>query len=474
MNNGITVTLPDGRLHDLYVPTPKQAQAHALDVPNLLAVGSRGSGKSIWLRNDAHMRALSVPGCNLVLIRRTFPELTMNHIHPLKAEMKMLGGYYHATDHIAHYPNGSKLFLSYVGSDDGMNLLGGDFLAGYFDELSVIPWEFFRKLSASIRTTIPGLKAVVRAATNPLGGSAYMVNKYFVTKDVDPIEDSDYLPGDWGHIVINMEDNPHLDLDQYRKRFAGLPEHIKKAWLHGEYMEDSSLFRFEATREGKPYHIINEVNVPELLRAGRIYRAFDWGWYPDPSYCLWIAHVGNRYIAFHEKTWYQTTAPDIAREIKELDREMGIEHTVTTFCDPSIDVHHGNICTTKDLFEIHGIPMENSVNNREMAATAIHRALGEESFPGVPKLQIYNGPGGCHYLAKSIPQMRYDTKNPLSIANHKDDHPVITLAYYLMSTLAMDAPAKSQPGQVPRWMQPKKSNTQVLGHENVRSSKSYS
>ena len=465
-NIGLSVTLPNGRDHKLYTPTSKGIEFHQSNLTNLLAVGSRGSGKSIILRNDAHMRALAVPGCNLVLIRRTFPELMMNHIQPLRNEIKMLGGYYHATDHIAYYPNGSKLFLSYVGADDGMNLLGGEFLASYFDELSVIPWDFFRRLCASVRTTNSDLHAVVRAATNPLGSSASMVNKYFVTKDVDPIEDNEYLPGDWGSIRINMEDNPYLDVEQYRRRFAGLPEHVKKAWLYGEYMEDSALFQFEPTRNGKPYHVVQDINLKEMVKAGRVYRAFDWGWSPDPSYCLWIAHLGNRYVAIKEKLWYQTPAPEIAAEMKEIDKELGVKNIAITYCDPTLDVHHGDIFTTKDLFELNGIPMACSVNSREPAATVIHRALGEEAMENIPKLQIY-GPA-CPYLVRSIPAMKPDGRNPLAIANHKDDHPTITLAYYLMSHSSMDMPERHV-GNVPRWMMPKTKDRFVLGSHNVRS-----
>ena len=275
--SGLWVKLPDGSPHCLYQPHKCQLDFHLSPITNLVAIGSRGSGKSLALRMDAHMRALSVPGCNLILIRKSLKQLHQSHFIDIHAEMKHFGGYFHATNYIANYPNGSKLFFSYVGHDtDSMNLLSAEFLAAYFDELSVIPWEYFLKLCASVRVAgafrDAGLKAVVRAATNPLGESAAEVNKYFVTKEVDPEEDSDYLPGEWKSIRMDMEDNPYLDLVDYRKRFAGLSDHVKRAWLDGEFMAENGLFNFYPTKNGQPYHVIN--TLPTYKDKPIIYHNF--------------------------------------------------------------------------------------------------------------------------------------------------------------------------------------------------------
>jgi phage terminase large subunit len=257
----VSVTLPDGTPYVMYKPTPVQLAFHLNSAPNLLAWGNRGGGKSIMLRFDAHMRAMSVPGCNLILVRRTYPELMRSHLIHIKTEMKLLGGDYHATDHIAYYPNGSKLFFSHVASEaDSLNLLSAEFLAAYFDELSTIPWDFFVRLCASVRVKEGlGLTAAVRAATNPLGPSAGELFSYFVNKDVDPADDPDYNPADWDNLRIQMDDNPHIDQDQYKKRFAGMPAYLKKAWLDGEFALENQLFDFKPKKEGEEYHVISSI-----------------------------------------------------------------------------------------------------------------------------------------------------------------------------------------------------------------------
>lgn len=200
----------------------------------------------------------------------------------------------------------------------------------------------------------------------------------------------------------------------------------------------------------------------------QVYRGFDLGFSPDPAYCVWIAHIGNRYIAFKEKLWLKTVAPDIAKDMIAESEGMRI---AMTYCDPVIDMKTAaDVRTIKDIFEDNGVPMETSVNNREHYAHAVHTALQEEVKVGetedgqaitVPRLQILDkggaGPGtGCPYLIKTIPQMRYDPKHPLRMADSKNDHGVIAVAYFLISSGAMDRKHSNASLRLPKWMQPKR------------------
>lgn len=480
-----SVPLPDGNIIKMYEAHDKGQIFHLDHTKNLLATGSRGSGKSLMMRMDAHMRLLSVPGSQAILIRDTYQNLLKSHVNfqglpwsTLKQEMKLLGGDYMSTDHICHYPNGSKLFLSYVGHEkDAMNLLSAEFIAAYFDELSTIPWDYFVMMSASVRTTMKmkeaGIRGVVRAATNPLGQSASKVNSYFVEKDVDVDDDSGYMPGEWNHVRIDMEDNPHLDREEYIKSLggSGLAEHYKMAWLHGEYVAEGTLFTFYPKKEGKPYHVIPQIDVEELVKKARIYRVYDHG-YKDPAYCAWIAHLGNRYIAFHEKVWTGQVVSQIAASIHEEDRMLGIDRVLATFCDPTLDIHTGHeFRTMKDVFEEHGISMECSINNREQFAAHVHTALAEEAEPGIPRLQIlagnkYSG-RGCPYLIKAIPLQKVNPKRPQAMADQAHDHPIVALAYFLISHASIEQRHAKEKALKP-WMRPKTESRWTLGAENVR------
>ncbi len=200
----------------------------------------------------------------------------------------------------------------------------------------------------------------------------------------------------------------------------------------------------------------------------KVYRAFDMGFHPDPAVCLWIAHLGNRYIAFKEKLWQRTVASDIAKDILKESEGMRVS---ATYCDPSMDFQTGaDVRTIKDIFEENGVPMEKSVNNREHYAHAVHTALSEEVEPGVPRLQILDGssvPYGCPYLIRTIPQMGYDEKRPMALANHAHDHAVVALAYFLISHSSYEQ-RPMRAGNTPRWMRPKSTSRYILGTEGVR------
>lgn len=480
MNSGhvgaISIVDSEGNEKVLYQPTPKQQEYHLRTEPNVLFFGGRGSGKSMCGRWDCHMRALSYPGFKYCILRRTFPELLKSHLVNLPAEMKTLGGSFHYNDKKAIYPNGSIGFFSHCQNEsDVLNLLSAEFHLMFFDEVSTFDWEMFTKLAASVR--VPqgsGLTAMVRAATNPLGASAEMIDRYWVQKDISQEEDENYNPNDWYSIKANLEDNPYIDAKQYRKRFSGLPEHVIKAWVDGDFTVENALFNWRPTRltesgERRPYHVIHELDLPKILKHATIYRAIDDGWFPDPTVVLWIAHLGNRHIVFNELIRHMTTAEDIAEMIKEEDQRLGIKSVAMTYCDPTMDINTTkDIKTLKEAYEYYGIPMESSINNREMYATVMHNALAEEAGDGVPRIQFYvNGRQGCPYLCRTIPQMRYDDKKPKAMADHRHDHAVVACCYYLLSHSS--DPRQSMPSfsNIPKWMQ-KKVKQLVIGSDNVR------
>lgn len=487
----VIITLPSGKQEVLYDPFNQQAEFHARMEPNVLFVGSRGTGKSLALRWEAHLRALNVPGFTYIILRRTHPELQKSHLKFITGEMEKLGGYFHRTDKIAYYPNGSQGFFAHCQHEkDVMTLLSSQFDWMGFDEISTFPWEMVNMLKASVRVTVgTGRPGMMRACTNPLGVSAEQINRYFVLKDILPEEDEDYIPDDWYAIKVHLNDNPHIDQVDYRKRLSGLGAHVRTAWLDGEFVMENALFDFyprkfnPRTEQLEPYHVINDIDLEGLVRAGQIYRVYDHGYSPDPAYCAWIAHLGDRFVVFHERLWYKTIVPDIAKEMKETDdwiaglAGLGKDEklrVLTTYCDPSIGFQTGaDVWTIKERFENNGVPMDSSVNKRDLFASCVHTALAEEVSPGVPRLQIYANRAnrlfpGCVELVKAIPRQRYDPKRPLFLADSGDDHSVIALAYFLISNASTER-RESLVVKTKRWLLPKLSTDRfLLGRENVK------
>lgn len=486
----------NGKVKWLFVPTPSQTVAMEATETNLFIYSNRGSGKSHVMRWMCHALALAIPGYKYAILRTSFPELTLNHLIFLKDEMDSMGGeaegyYYHKTEHICYYANGSMGFFRQAETDEQVkNVLGVEMFLCVFDEAPTFKWEHMAMIAASVRVPAgSGLKPLKRYLGNPIGECIDELWMYFVDKDVDLLKDPEYRQEDWRAIKLRLEDNVHLDIVAYRKSLAGagLPEHIRKAWLDGERADEKAMFAFFTNKDGKPYHVVSEFprwgesnrqvishdtegwHIPDWVK---IYRSYDHGYHPDPAVCVWFAIIGRMIVVFKEKTWLRTIVEDIADDIVKESKGMKVS---MTYCDPTIDINTGaDIETMRDKMENHGVPMEPSVNSREHYAAAIHSALQSEIEWGSgdtmvrkPRIVFLQGSGiGVPLTIKYLPMMRYDDKNPMEMADHRHDHLPIACAYFLMSVIPTTKNVVVGPPK--KWLQPKKSERKVLGSNNVR------
>jgi len=470
---GCAVSVGEGEsLKYLFVPTPRQTECMECDTKNLFVWGNRGGGKSVMMRWMCHALAIAIPGFKYAILRTSFPELMKNHLSFLETEMTELGGEkmgfrYNKTDHVCYYPGGSMGFYAQCANDaDVKKILGAEVALVVFDEAPTFAWEHMRLIAGSVRATVgSGLKPMLRYLGNPIGESIDELWKYFIDKEVNPADDSEYRPAQWHAIEMRIQDNPHLDRKEYWSQFAGLPKHWIKAWKDGIRIDENALFEFYPTLDGKPYHVIKTVpkfadgtplftvdvtgtyHFPEWVR---IYRAYDHGFWPDPACCLWFAVYGRRVLCFKELTWYRTLAKTIGETVASESKGMRV---VTTYCDPSIDIDEGDVETIKEKIENGGkFPMDCSTNNREYFADAIHNALGEKVAEDIPRLQFLDQ--RCPMTVKWLPRMKFDEKNPAALADHKHDHWIVALAYFLMSQIPTTEP--SQSAKPRRWQLPKK------------------
>src|SRR5574341_1747787 len=453
-----------GKVVHQYVPTPKQLDFHESTTINVVIEGSRGTGKSVCLRNDAHIRAMSHPGFVFLIIRRTMPELKKSHLKFITREMHAMGGHFHKTDAIAYYPNGSMGFFGHCETEaDMMKLLSSEYDAIYFDEISTFTWSMVTKISSCLRVSeTSGLLAITRAGTNPIGEGASDIHRYYISKNVDPEVDPDYNPDEYQAIHTTLDDNPFIDRVQYVKQLSRLPAHVRRAWLDGEWvLEDAYFMDYRPTKDGLPWHCIQEYpqisnRLKEFTGADKpfqwimVYRALDWGFYPDPAVCLWIAVLPNkRVVVLKEFQWREQTAKNVGKDIKTKSDGM---HVVQTFCDPTMFMgsQASDFMSRSEIIEAQGIPLTPMKNDRTAAGYAIHEYLNTVLEDGLPMIQIYQPL--CPNLARTIAEMRTDKTNPEKIADG-NDHWVIALAYFCMGQIGNSREFVRE--EVPRWMRRK-------------------
>ena len=466
MDNRLVVINEYGQETIIYEPDVAlhQPEFHASTVPNVLALGTRGTGKSLQLRMDAILRCLMVPNFHALILRRTMPELRRSHLVWIDYEMKMLSRHPHPflhTTNMAQFDNGSTITFGHCETPaDVLNYLSTQYGFVGFDELSTFTLEQFLQISASARAPADApYQSVVRAGSNPLGLGADWMYAWFIDKTVRIEEYPDYNPDDFQMIFSKLEDNKHLDRERYTARLKNLPEHVRRAWLLGERVMEGAYFpEFCKTKSVGgvtiPWHTVKMLPIwkekPALgLPWLNIYRSVDWGYFPDPAVCHWHLVLPNKHkITFKEQTWTRTLAADVAKAIKQQSVGM---HIVDTLCDPTMYIKTGNApYSIAEIFEQNGVPVTASQNNRELYGYAIHEMLSTE-IDGHPSWQIVES--ACPELVRTLPLMQMDKTDTRKLADGPD-HWVVSCAYFGMS----NAPPSRDPivPVVPRWMRPKR------------------
>jgi hypothetical protein len=192
-----------------------------------LTGGQAGGGKTSLLLMEA-LRQIGHPQYTARIFRRIFTSLEgANGLVQRSLEWyPAYGGVYNSTKHHWTFPSGAKIYFSHLQHEDDKFTYQGDeicYLA--FDELTEFTETQYLYLLTRVRAPAPGLRAYVRAATNPGQAGHYWVKERFITRDIvnqlryfarvegkDTLVDSDH-PGALSRAFYPaaMSDNPSVD-----------------------------------------------------------------------------------------------------------------------------------------------------------------------------------------------------------------------------------------------------------------------
>lgn len=497
IDHSVIVARPrDGQLL-LYCPQPHQQIAHASNASNLLELGTRGTGKSTWMRWDAILRCLIYPGFKVLFLRREIGDLRKSHLQFIGVEMDLLeAGKYRETTFDCKFDNGSLIQFSHCEKiSDVSNYLGSQWDLICFDEVSTFTLDMFLLISAAARTVVGrGFKALVHCCSNPAGIGAEWMKQWFIDHNVDRAKFPDYDPLDYDYHFSTLDQNRFVSREDYEKRLRNVPEGIRRAWLYGEFVIEGAYFT-DFQREKKiitstgiersvPWHIIKSVptvqdEFGERVAASRanwirVLRSLDWGYNPDPAVCHWhLLLPNNQRITFMERTWERTLAATVAKDIKQLSLGMKITET---WSDPTMFVKTGNSpFSIADVFENNGVPLTQAQNDRALYGYALHEglntlvhALVDCGFPDcnehtcpehwVPRWQIVES--ACPELIRTLPILQMDKTDQSKIADGPD-HWAISCAYAWMSDAAASRRPEARQGLKP-WMLPRHLRRQAL------------
>ena len=79
--------------------------------------GARGGGKSWAVRTKSKLLCLRYAGIKVLIVRRSYPELTANHIDVLRPELAGIAKY-NKQEKMFTFANGSTISFRYCAKDD--------------------------------------------------------------------------------------------------------------------------------------------------------------------------------------------------------------------------------------------------------------------------------------------------------------------------------------------------------------------
>lgn len=292
---------------------PKQKEAFRLSLvtPVLFYGGAKGGGKSFLIRGRELFRRMKYSGTRGVIIRKTLPELWDNHIYPMLKEYPQLSNYFDKTKKIIHYPNGSSTSFSYLQNEqDVFTYQGREFEDISIDEATQHTYNTFTTLRSSNRTTNTSIKPSMVLTGNPGGVGHAWVKRLFIDKQYLPEEHAE----DYAFVQAFVRDNTALMKADpgYLQRLESLPEHLRKAYLEGDW----NIHAGQALSELSFHtHVIDPIELPPTVNY---YAGFDPGFNHPYSFLLGaVTQDGDLYIVNHAKGRLKQTA-DVVPHITSI------------------------------------------------------------------------------------------------------------------------------------------------------------
>lgn len=407
--------------------------------------GAAGGGKSdtliIWLIT----RATNFPGSRGIYFRRTYADLARAEA-ALDRSKELLHGIakYDEQDHRWSFSNGSTVDFGYLEhEDDKYRYSSAQYDSVVFDELTQFAESQYLFLLSRNRATQDGIRALIRAATNPGGiGHDWVKRRFIDNKQPEVAFDLPKVGGQLKarigcFIPARLQDNKVLmDRDPYYwDKLLALPEDQRKALAYGDW----NLFTGQYFKEwSEDKHVCKVFDIPKTWTH---WIAVDYG-FAEPFCCLWFARdPADKYQVYVYREAYAAGLRDEEQARMIVEASAG-ERIVAAVGDPSMfnrrsEQGKPSIATVYHANKVKLLPAS---NERIAGWATVRRALacsGDDKQPGEqkPRLQVLEG--RAPNLCRTLPAMISDPLDSEDLADKikstkTEDHAVDTLRYGLM------------------------------------------
>jgi len=387
--------------------------------------GAKGGGKSHAIRAKATYLAFYYPGIQMLIVRRTFPELHENHTKRLKAVYSYLPPHYQPKynegEKAFTFPWGSRIKLGYC-SDEGdvLQYQGQEYDVIFLDEATQLTEYQFSWLCACVRGT-GGYPKRTYITCNPGGVGHAWVKRLFIDRDYKRGENG----RDYVFIQARVYDNaPLFESDEgYRQTYAKLkkkyggtlsktalheramrgadyirqlqsfPTMLRRAWLDGDWNVFAGQFFSEFSEKA---HVTEPFALPPGWRKSA---ALDYGL--DMLAVLWFAvDEDGRAYCYRSIERADLTVSEAAEVIKKSQCENVEEY----IAPPDMwNRRQDTGRSAAEIFAQNGVPLVKAGSSRIDGWLNVKEYLSVSR--GSPRLVIFST---CAPLLRCLPLLRYD------------------------------------------------------------------
>ncbi len=234
-----------------HTPHDRQAVALASTKREMLYGGAAGGGKSDFLLMAA-LEYVDIPGYAALILRRTFPDLSKPGAIMDRAESWLRGtdAQWNDRDKTWTFPSGARLVFGYLQHEaDKYQYQGAELQFCGFDELTQFTETQYRYLFSRLRRLKSSdVPLRMRAATNP-GGIGHDWVKSRFNLGLDPNErDAANEAAGREFVRADLDDNPHLDREEYEQALAELDPVTRAQLRSGDWSaaNGGTLFKRES------------------------------------------------------------------------------------------------------------------------------------------------------------------------------------------------------------------------------------
>ncbi|MBR3837156.1 MAG: phage terminase large subunit [Clostridia bacterium] len=292
-------------------PFPPQEDFFRAKARRIAYGGARGGGKSFAMRAKLVLLALRYPGIQILLLRRTFPELRENHINPLRRWLYGIATYKDSTKEFL-FPGGSRIKLGYLSEEgDALQYQGQAYEVIGMEEATQFTESQYYAMTECCRLAgqmQENFTPRMYFTCNPGGVGHAWVKRLFIDRDYrggEVAEDYVFIPSTVYDNRYLLKENP-----EYVRTLESLPPLRRRAMLDGDWdvFEGQYFTEFDRAR--------HEIVPFEIPADWHRFAAMDYGL--DMTACLWFAYPPDRsrLVVYREFNEPDLVLSQAAKEIR--------------------------------------------------------------------------------------------------------------------------------------------------------------